>query len=153
MKKTVHQPSESRESYFQSRIQVSRSRNLPAHLLLLPIAFGVAGGCTYALVGSICHLASITRGSVSGFSSYSEGTKVVILIPLLIASIPLGYLGANLIACLIPPARAYFEREVRNRSGGDFAESMRGLLKFVAITLPPLLAISAGAALSGTVHH
>ena len=137
--------------YIQSRLQISRSRNLPAHLLLLPLAIGITGGCTYGLLRSVCHLASTFRDSVSGFSSYSEGSKVVILLPLLVGSIPLGLLGANLIACLIPPMRAYFEHEARNRPGGDFSGSMRGLLKFVAFTLPPLLVISAGAAFFGTV--
>jgi hypothetical protein len=119
------------------------------HLLLLPVVFSVAGACCYGLVGAACAFAAAFRDDVRHFSNYQETTKILIVIPMLLASFPVGFLATNLLAWIIPPARRFFNREAQGRPKGDFASSMRGLLTFAKYWMPPLIAIGCGVAFFG----
>jgi hypothetical protein len=130
-------------------VDPSRPRKSPAHLLLLPFAFGIMGACCYALVLLACALAVLSSKEVQGFSSYGETAKSLIVVPLLLASLPVGFLATNLLVWSIPPLRSSFDREAHGRAHGSFSASMRGLLKFAKYWMPPLLAIGFGAALFG----
>jgi hypothetical protein len=130
-------------------VDPSRPRKSPAHLLLLPVAFGIMGACCYALVVLACALAALSSKEVQGFSSYGEPAKSLIVVPLLLASVPVGFLATNLLVWSIPPLRSFFDREAGGRPDGSFSASMRGLLKFAKYWMPPLLAIGFGAALFG----
>lgn len=99
-------------------------RKDPRHLLMLPFVFGIAGAVCYALVSLACQM------NDGGFSAYSESAKTLIVIPFLFASLPIGLLGANLLAWSIPPIRRFFDREVQGRPNASFRDSMRGLLIF-----------------------
>lgn len=134
-------------TYAVRPIDSHRPRKSRAHLLLLPIAFGITGACCYALVALACALAALTRKEIHGFSSYREPAKTWIVIPLLLASLPVGFLGTNLLVWSIPPLRSFFDREACGRSAGSFRDSMNGLLKFARYWMPPLLAIGFCAAL------
>lgn len=126
-----------------------RPKKSPAHLLLLPVAFGIMGACCYVLVALACALASLSSKEVHGFSSYGETAKSLIVIPLLLASVPIGFLATNLVVWSIPPLRRFFVREAHGRRKGSYSESMRGLVVFSKYCMPPLLAIGFGAALFG----
>jgi hypothetical protein len=115
----------------------------------LPVVFGVAGACCFGLVVAACAFAALFREAVHGFASYAEHTKTFILMPLLVASLPVGFLASNLLVWSIPLARRYFARESRGKPGEDFPSSMRGCLRFSKYLMPPLLAIGLGAALFG----
>jgi hypothetical protein len=130
-------------------VDPGRPRKSPAHLLLLPVAFGIMGACSYALVALACALAALSREEVHGFSGYGETAKGLIVVPLLLASVPVGFLASNLIVWSIPPLRRFFDREARGRPDGSFSASMRGLLVFAKYWMPPLLAIGFGAAFFG----
>jgi hypothetical protein len=127
----------------------TRPRKSPAHLLLLPLAFGVAGVCCYFLVHAAVHFAAIFRDGTANFSSYTEPTKTLIVLPMILASFPLGLLAANLAAWHIPAARRYFEREARGRPSGDFRSSMQGLLLFTKWVSTPLAVLALAAAIFG----
>jgi len=133
----------------KSPAAIERQRKSPAHLFLLPVTLGVAGVCCYVLVVSACALATGIKNEVHGFGGYAESTKTLIVLPLSLASIPVGLLAANLLVWCIPPARRFFDREAQNRPNADFASSMRGLLKFSKFWILPLVAIGVGAALFG----
>lgn len=130
-------------------VDSGRPKKSPAHLILLPFAFGIMGACCYALVVLACGLAALSSNEVHGFSSYSEPAKSLIVTSLLLASLPVGFLTTNLLVWSIPPLRSYFEREARGRPDGSFSASMRGLLKFAKYWMPPLLVIGFGAAFFG----
>lgn len=127
----------------------ARPRKSPVHLLLLPVAFGVAGACCYLLVFGAVHFAAFFRESVRGFSSYTEPTKTLIVLPMMLASFPLGFISANLLAWSIPPVRRYFDREAKGRPSGNFKSSMSSLLQFVKYVTTTLIIIGLGAALWG----
>jgi hypothetical protein len=133
----------------KSPAEIGRQRKSPAHLVLFPVTLAVAGVCCYALVVSACALATAFRKEVHGFGGYGEPTKTLIVIPLLLASIPVGLIAANLLVWSIPPARRFFDQESQSRPAGDFASSMRGLLRFSKYWISVLVAIGLGAALFG----
>ncbi len=130
-------------------VEAGRAQKSAAHLLLLPVAFGVMGACCYGLVVAACRLAAVLREDTHGFAGYGEYTKLFIVLPLLLASIPVGFLAVNLFVWLIPPLRGFFDREARGRPDGDFPASMRGLLAFSKYWIPPWVAIGFGAAFFG----
>lgn len=127
----------------------SRPRKSAAHLLLLPLAFGFAGACCYLLVFAAVRLAAELRHDVGGFAGYTEPTKTLIVLPMLLASLPLGFLATNSVAWLIPPVRRYFEREAKGRPNGNFRSSMKGLLLFAKYVSTTLVIVGFGAALLG----
>ncbi len=127
----------------------SRPKKSPAHLLLLPVAFGIMGACGYALVVLACALASLSSKEVHGLSGYGETAKILIVLPLLLASLPVCFLVTNLVIWSIPLLRRFFIREAHRRRNGRFSESIRDLLVFSKYWMPPLLAIGFGAALFG----
>jgi len=127
----------------------ARPRKSLAHLLLLPVALGVAGVCCYLLVFASVHFATLFREGVRGFSSYTEPTKTLIVLPMLLAAFPLGLISANMLAWSIPPVRRYFDREARGRPSGDFKSSMNGLLLFAKYVTTTLIIVGFGAALWG----
>jgi hypothetical protein len=115
----------------------------PTHLLLLPFVLGIAGATCYALVQIACSPRD------SGFSSYREPIKTLIVLPFLLASLPVGLIGANFLAWSIPPIWKFFNKEAEGRHNGSFAASMHGLLAFSKYWMPPFLAIGFGAAFFG----
>lgn len=124
-------------------IERERPKKSPVHLLLLPFVFGISGATCYALVQIACY------PSVGGFAGYREPIKTLIVIPFLLASLPVGLIGTNLLAWSIPPIRRFFDEEAKGRRNGSFAASIRGLFAFSKYWIPPFLAIGIGAALFG----
>ena len=126
-----------------------RPRKSPVHLFLLPVAFGIMGASCYGLVTVACAIAALLREDVHGFSSYGESAKSFIVLPLMLASIPIGFLVSNVLVWSILPLRRFFDREALSRPDGSFSASRRGLLTFSRYWIPPFLAIGFGAAFFG----
>ena len=124
-------------------LERERPKKSPIHLLLLPFVFGIAGATCYTLVQIACYPGD------GGFAGYREPIKTLIVIPFLLASLPVGLIGANLLAWSTPPIRRFFDRETKGRRNGSFAESIRRLLTLSKYWIPPFLAIGFGAALFG----
>ena len=116
--------------------EVQRPRKSPWHLVFLPVAFAVGAGFCYASVQTVCWLAG-TRGQGGGsFGSLSENTKIFVIMPLVFASIPIGFLATNLIIWSVPPLRRFFIREALEREGRSFRVANLGLLKVAGIGVP-----------------
>lgn len=115
----------------------------------MPVVFGTVGVASYMTVRLACAFASIIRPNIQSFSSYHEPTKILMAISSLLASIPVGFVAANLFVYAIPPLRRFFDQEARKRNGEDFSAAMRGLLKVSMYWVPPLIAVCFGAALLG----
>ena len=129
--------------------EIPKPQKSPAHLLLLPIVFGVIGLSCYAGVRLACALAAIFRPNIQSFSSYHETTKTLIVIPSFLASIPLGFIVANLLVYAVRPLRHFFDQEAKSRGGDGFKKAMRDLLMFSKYWIPLMVAIGLGAALFG----
>jgi hypothetical protein len=67
---------------------------------------------------------------------------VLLEMPLLFASIPLGFLIANFIMWCIPPARKAMDREAQGIKWGTFVEAQAFLFKIVLIVVPSCLVLS-----------
>ena len=130
-------------------VDPDRPKKSPAHLLLLPVAFGIMGVCCYGLVVLACALAALSSKGVHGFAVYGETAKSLIVVPMLLASVPVGFLASNLLVWSIRPLRGFFDREAHGRPDGSFSASMHRLLVFAKYWVPPLLAIGFGAAFFG----
>lgn len=124
-------------------------RKSALQLLLLPVVLVGAGACCYASVRLVCAVAGLLRPASIPFLSRTELTKTLIVIPLLVASFPLGLLLANLTVWLLPPVRRFFVREAAGRPRGDFATANRDVLKLAATVFVPLFLIALCAAMFG----
>jgi hypothetical protein len=124
-------------------IEREHNRKDPRHLLMMPFVFGIAGVACYSLVYLTC------QSKDGGFSAYSDPSKTLIVIPFLLASIPIGLMGANLLAWSIPPIRRFFDGDAQGRPNGSFGDSMRGLLLFAMFWSGLFLIFGVGAAYFG----
>lgn len=129
--------------------RLSRPRKSAAHLFLLPVTFGIAGVVCSLLVFAAVRLAGELHHDARSFCTDTELTKTLIVLPMMFASFPLGLLGSNLVAWLIPPARRYFDREAKGRPRGDFGTAMRDLLRLAKFVSTALAAVGFGAAFFG----
>lgn len=78
-----------------------------------------------------------------------EGPRLMILIPLLIATIVPAMMLTNFLVARIPPARRAMEKEDRGHRGVDYASSQRALFKVgVVIALVAAIPFVAGVWLS-----
>ena len=102
--------------WYQARLQERRS---PLHLLFLPVAIIGGAGFCYSSVQIVCAAARFLRPGIVSFADYAEPAKTLIVIPLLVASIPIGLLLTNLVIWIIPPARRFFIQEASGRPGED----------------------------------
>lgn len=134
---------------FTNADEPNRPRKSPMHLLLLPVAFGVMGGCSYMLVRATVSMAVAARPEIHSFSSYGELSKTLIVLPMLFASIPLGFIAADFVAWGIPPLRRHFERDAKKVANGDFKHAIAGLLALAKYGSFPLIVLSAGVSLFG----
>jgi hypothetical protein len=103
----------------------------------------------YGGVRLACIIASLIRSDIQSFASYHEPTKTFIVIPALLASIPVGFITGNLLVCAVRPLRRFFDQEAKRRKGEGFSKATGGLLKFSMYWVPPFVAVSLGAALFG----
>ncbi|HSR10722.1 MAG TPA: hypothetical protein VLS90_04710, partial [Thermodesulfobacteriota bacterium] len=69
-------------------------------------------------------------------------SSFLLLIPIILASIPLGLVVANCIAWCIPPARRVFDREAEGIEWAAFGDAMGGLAKMSLILVPICLLLS-----------
>jgi hypothetical protein len=108
------------------------------NLLLIPFSFG---GTLFAWIVLYKLVALISSASVTEVDR-SELSKGLMVIPLFFPSISIGLMFANAIIWCIPRARKVLDEEAKKYPGMDFKSSMKGLAKFIIITLPLALILS-----------
>ena len=139
------------EGYFsRARVRAKR-RKSPWNLILIPLVICGIAGVWYGLFKLMWwihttiypeHTGRFNEFWQEGISLPSFVSSFLLMIPLFIASIPLGMLLANSIAWCIRPARRAFEREAKGHKHTTFKESMSGLFKFSLFIVPICLALS-----------
>lgn len=121
---------------------------LPA--LFLPLWLGFLGLCVEAASqlhvlmhpGAAGHMAAFWRGGL-------DGPRLLILIPLLIATLAPALMLANFLIYRIPPARRALQQEGRGHAGADYDSSQRTLFRFgVIIAALAAIPVAIGAWLS-----
>ncbi len=113
--------------------EVQRPRKSPWHLVFVPMAFAVGAGFCYASVQVVCWMAGRWSNGGGSFGSLPEHTKIFVILSLLFASIPIGFLATNLMIWSVPPLRRFFIREAQEREGRSFWVANQGLLKVAGI--------------------
>lgn len=121
---------------------VQQPRKHPWHLVFLPMALGVGAVFCYVSVRVVCWLGGAWGKGGGTFGNLHENTKIFVIIPLLLASIPIGFLTTNLIIWTAPPLREFFVRESLAREGRSFKVANLGLLKVAGIAVPLAFAFS-----------
>lgn len=120
------------------RISMERStaNKSPLHLTLLPVLFA-ASFCNFMFAQWL-----VCKISGKRFSDRPEMSKVLIGMPLLLASIPVGLFETNWLIWIIPPLRKIFVGEGRER-GEDFQSANEELMsrELISFTLT-LLAVA-----------
>jgi len=79
-------------------------------------------------------------GKDISFTSFVS--SFLLMMPLLVAAIPMGLLFSNCIAWCIFPARKVFAKEAGGVKGASFREAMHGLWIFAKILVPICLLLS-----------
>lgn len=121
----------------------------PVHLWFLPVVLLAGAGFCFGGVLLVCLLAGWMRPGSGSFNSFGETSKILIVMPLFFASIPLGFLSGNALIWSIPPLRRYFVSEAAGRGGVTFRGSQKGLMKMAAFMVPLMFVFSLAAALWG----
>jgi len=125
-------------------------RKFPGALLVVPFAMAFTGTSCYFLVLLAVRFAAFFREETGGFSIYAEKTKTLIVVPMLLASIPIGIIVTILFAWGISPVLQYLDRNSFDFTGTDFWPFMKGLMVFTMCVAIPLILISLAAALWGS---
>lgn len=139
------------DDYVQRAKKRVEHRKSPWNLLLIPLIFSSAGLIFYTLfqimwqVHVIIYPAHIDkfgefRGDGKSLSSFVSG--ILLLMPLLFASLPIGMMFANTVMWLIPPARRALDQEAKGVKRASFRTAMSGLWTVARVMVPVCLLLS-----------
>ena len=133
------------EKYIQEAQTRARRRKSPWNLILIPLLF-IGAVPVYIIQFKILWLVHIFRypshsGHVSefwqrGISFGAFISSFLMGIPILVSSVALGMIIANLLAWCIIPVRRVFDKEAQGVKGTSFRESMMALGKIAAYLVP-----------------
>lgn len=134
------------KKYIQEAQARAKRRKSPWNLILIPLV--IAGGVfVYIVQFKMLWFINISlypnhSGRLSefwreGLSSGAFISSFLLAMPILLSSLVLGMIIANLSAWCIIPARRAFDKEAQGVKGTSFKEAMRGLDK-IAIYLVPI---------------
>jgi hypothetical protein len=130
------------DTYISEARQRAKRRKSPWNLLLIPlviIGFGVVlYASAQALLGVQRHL--IPDDAI--FSSYTTIGAFLTFVPLVIPSLGISMIIANLIIWPVRPARMALDKEAKGIKGASFPEAMRGLAILTVIMLIIALPLS-----------
>ena len=141
----------SSEGYFERARQRAKRRKSPWNLVLLPLGLCSMAFICYALFQVMWHVHTLFYPEhsgrlrefwVRGISGRAFVSSFMLLMPLLIAAIPLGMIFANAVAWCIPPARRAFAQEANGVKWASFPEAMGGLTKIAFVIVPICIALS-----------
>lgn len=136
---------------FERARQRAKRRKSPWNLVLIPL-----GVCSIAIIACALfrtmwrvhvlfhpdHAGRLKEFWAAGISLNAFVSSFLLLIPLLLAAIPLGMILANALAWCIPSARRAFEREAGGVKWASFSETMSALTKITLILVPICLLLS-----------
>ncbi len=137
--------------YARRARQRAQRRKSPWNLLLIPFGIGGVGGSAYILFQIMWRIhVALYPGHAGRFNEFWQGgvsfasfvSSFLLLVPLFVASLPIGLMFTNCVAWCIVPARRAFEREAEGVKWASFRESMRGLWVIVRIVVPGCLLLS-----------
>jgi hypothetical protein len=137
--------------YFEHARQRAQRRKSLWNIILLPLGFGGAVLCAYALFRCMWqvhitlypdHIGRLREFWGKNISTPSFISSFLLFIPLLFAGFVLGLMLANCIAWGIAPARRAFDREAQGAKGTSFLASQRGLWVIAKIVVPVCLLLS-----------
>ena len=129
--------------YNRARRRAKRVKN-PWNLLQIPLTVGGIAVFTWFFLHAVIFIISIFRPTYSSLNSYSvEDVREFIVIPLILAAMPLGMMLSNIVVWLVSPLRRIQEEEAIGHKGTDFISSMQGLVFFAYFSVPIGLGISA----------
>jgi hypothetical protein len=151
-----------REDYLQRALQRARRRKSPWNLLLIPLGFGFMGLVASALFRGMWfvhtmlypqHVDRLHEFWARGIGLQAFASSFLLLMPLLIAAIPVGMLLANGVLWCIPPARKALDREAEGIEWASFPQSMASLGRISLVVAPVCLLLSlVGAATLGSLR-
>lgn len=140
-----------KKGYFtRARIR-ARRRKSPWNLILIPLSMFGIGMVSYYLFRFMWwihilvypeHKGHFSEFWQSGISLPSFISSFLLMMPVLFAAFPLGFMIANCLAWCIPPARKTSDQEAKGYKFASFEESMRGLYKISLIWVPVCLILS-----------
>lgn len=131
--------------------QRAQRRKSPWNLILIPLGFGWIAGSAYVLFQLMWrvhtaiypeHTGRFSEFWGRGISFTSFVSSFLLMMPLLVAAVPLGLLFSNCIAWCVIPARKAFAKEAEGVKGASFREAMQGLWVFAKILVPICLLLS-----------
>ena len=122
------------EKYFaEARIR-ARRRQSPWNLLLFVFGFSFIGLIAVQLNKWIIYLFQTPGTPFPTIARGHDKELIFITIPVFLTAIPWGFMAANILIWLIPPARKVLEQEAEGHRRCSFKEAMRDLFKFALIT-------------------
>jgi hypothetical protein len=141
------------EKYYEEARHRATRRKSPWNLILIPLCGGSAIAIAYGLFRAVWlfHTVFYPSHELShfwrrGITARSLFLSFLMVFAPALGSIPMGFMIGNLLAWLIPPARRTFDSEAQGFPDTGFLDSMRGLLRLAAWTLPPGVFIALAAA-------
>ncbi len=98
-------------------------------VVILPVLVGGGMGLMFALVKAYSQVRGVAYSAIPGLNG------LLITIPALFLWVPIGLLISNLVLCLLPPLRRIAEEYAARSGHPGFADSQRGLLKLLGISV------------------
>jgi hypothetical protein len=130
----------------RARIRAKR-RKSPWNVLLILVCFASWLALAFVLIRSneFIHLQIYTGDTLA---AHANGFAILLAtLPLLLGSIPLGFVAGNMFVWLIPPVRRILDQEATPFPETSFLSSQRSLLKLAAYFTTPCVALAVVGAL------
>ena len=121
------------EKYISDAQARAARRKSPWNILLFMVGFICIGLIWFYLSKHIIYLFQSPTASFKDISDKNNVQMIFITIPLFFPSIAWGYLCANILMWLVPPARKRFNKEAKGHKKCSFKEATGGLFKAAVI--------------------
>lgn len=131
-----------------NRAAVAPRRKSLANLLLVAPAFATMAGLSISAIWLIQQWQSLRCPAGTFLVGSGQGATAFQIIPILFASMGLGFLSVNWVVHLIPPLRDFFDRNARRHGESSYRRAQRALAKLSVIMLSIMLPISIAASFS-----
>jgi hypothetical protein len=137
--------------YFNRAMERAQRRKSPWNLMLLVVGLCAMVFFAFAMFRIMWrihtafypeHAGKFKEFWNEGISFRSFLSSFLLLIPPLIAAVPLGLMLANAVCWCIPPARRAFEREAEGVKWASFGQAMRTLSLLALIIVPACILLS-----------
>lgn len=126
------------DQYFEEAHERAKRRKSPWNLILIPLVILCAGGVYYFFWRGVSSIQSSMIPANTIFWSYTRVGSILMYVPLLFPSLPLGMMFANFIAWCIAPARKAFDREAQGVKYAPF----KSATKFLCIASAVLILVT-----------